>query len=128
MSDFCIDKYPERAKALMDSAVMCLGEICIHSFEKSDVFYIKVTNLNGYRELVCKVTTFDESDDIEPDMRIDFVSTNMSDAKKYYVLWLLERNRDFLFDVYKGKFAADSTDEKDTYLRYVKILGNDEEL
>lgn len=124
MSDFCIDKYPERAKALMDSAVMCLGEICIHSFEKSDVFYIKVTNLNGYRELVCKVTTFDEPDD----MRIDFVSTNMSDAKKYYVLWLLERNRDFLFDVYKGKFAADSTDEKDTYLRYVKILGNDEEL
>lgn len=124
MSDFCIDKYPERAKALMDSAVMCLGEICIHSFEKSDVFYIKVTNLYGYRELVCKVTTFDEPDD----MRIDFVSTNMSDAKKYYVLWLLERNRDFLFDVYKGKFAADSTDEKDTYLRYVKILGNDEEL
>ena len=124
MSDFCIDKYPERAKALMDSAVMCLGEICIHSFEKSDVFYIKVTNLYGYRELVCKVTTFDEPDD----MRIDFVSTNMSDAKKYYVLWLLERNRDFLFDVFKGKFAAESTDEKDTYLRYVKILGNDEEL
>lgn len=124
MSDFCIDKYPERAKALMDSAVMCLGEICIHLFEKSGVFYIKVTNLYGYRELVCKVTTFDESDD----MRIDFVSTTMSDAKKYYVLWLLERNRDFLFDVFKGKFAADSTDEKDTYLRYVKILGNDEEL
>ena len=124
MSDFCIDKYPERAKALMDSAVMCLGEICIHLFEKAEVFYIKVTNLYGYRELICKVTTFDEPDD----MRIDFVSTNMSDAKKYYVLWLLERNRDFLFDVYKGKFAADSTDEKDTYLRYVKILGNDEEL
>lgn len=122
MSDFCIDKYPERAKALMDSAVMCLGEICIHLFEKSGVFYIKVTNLYGYRELVCKVTTFDESDD----MRIDFVSTTMSDAKKYYVLWLLERNRDFLFDVFKGKFAADSTDEKDTYLRYVKILGDEE--
>lgn len=124
MSDFCIDKYPERAKALIDSAVMCLGEIFIHLFEKSGVFYIKVTNLYGYRELVCKVTTFDESDD----MRIDFVSTTMSDAKKYYVLWLLERNRDFLFDVFKGKFAADSTDEKDTYLRYVKILGKDKEL
>lgn len=124
MSDCCIAKYPERAKALMDSAVMCLGEICIHLFENSGVFYIKVTNLYGYRELVCKVTTFDEPDD----MRIDFVSTTMSDAKKYYVLWLLERNRDFLFDVFKGKFAADSTDEKDTYLRYVKILGNDEEL
>ena len=122
MSDFCIDKYPERAKALIDSAVMCLGEICIHLFEKSGVFYIKVTNLYGYRELVCKVTTFDESDD----MRIDFVSTTMSDAKKYYVLWLLERNRDFLFDVFKGKFAADSTDEKDTYIRYVKFLGNEE--
>ena len=119
------ENYPDKAKMLIGSAFMCFGEICIHLVEKSNEFYIKVTNLYGYRELVCKVTTFAKFDKSENDirMRIDFFYTNMSDAKKYYILWLLERNRDVLFEAFEGKYASDNTDEKNTYNRYVKILG-----
>ncbi len=100
-----MEKYPQRAKELIDTAFMCIGEICIHVFECSGVFYIKATNLYGYRELLCKLTVIgDETSNLSADdIRIDFVSTNMSSEKKYYVLWLLERNRDFFYEEYKTK-------------------------
>jgi len=100
-----IPTYPQRATALMDTAFMCISEICFHMYEDLDQFYIKATNLNGYRELLCVITTIGENKSSVTinDMRIDFVSSNMSDAKKYYVLWLLERNRDFFFEEYITK-------------------------
>ena len=100
-----MENYPQRAKELIDTAFMCIGEMCFHLFESSGVFYIKATNLYGYRELLCKLTVIgDESSNLSADdIRIDFVSTNMSSEKKYYVLWLLERNRDFFYEEYKTK-------------------------
>ena len=79
--------YPQRAISLMDTAFMCISEICFHTYEDSDKFYIKATNLYGYRELLCVITIISNNKNSVTinDMRIDFVSSNMSDAKKYYV-------------------------------------------
>ena len=107
-----MEKYPQRAKDLINTAFMCIGEICFHLFEHSDVFYIKATNLYGYRELLCKLTIIiDELNNLSTDdIRIDFVSTSMSDEKKYYVLWLLERNKDFFYEEYKTKKNLQNTE------------------
>ena len=61
-------------------------------------------------------------------MRIDFVSSDMSDARRYFVQWLLERNRESIFNVFRGKYAPDGSAEKYAYTRYVKILGANEKI
>ena len=38
------------------------------------------------------------------------VSTNLSNEKKYYVLWLLERNRDFFYEDYITKENLHNTE------------------
>ena len=63
-------------------------------------------------ELLCKLTIItDELNNLSTDdIRIDFVSTSMSDEKKYYVLWLLERNKDFFYEEYKTKKNLQNTE------------------
>ena len=119
-----LENYPDRADNLIKSSFTCYGEICIHLFEKNGVFYIKATSLYGYKELLCDVSV---SSDMSK-MRIDFVSSDMSDARRYFVQWMLERNRDAIFDVFKGKYASDGTVEKDAYNRYVRVLNANEKI
>ena len=120
-----MSRYPKRARDLMDSAFICFNNYCIHLYEKAGCFYIRVTNLYGYKTLLCKVTDFSTAR--VTDMRIDFVSTNMSEAKKYYVLWFLERNRETIFETLHGKYSK-SAQRLKRYAREVKVLAEDEEL
>ena len=119
-----LENQPGRADNLIKSAFTCYGEICVHLLEKNSVFYIKATSLYGYKELLCDVSV---SDDLSK-MRIDFVSSDMSDARRYFVQWLLERNRESIFNVFRGKYAPGGSAEKYAYTRYVKILGANEKI
>lgn len=119
-----LEKNPDRADNLIKSAFTCYGEICVHLLEKNGVFYIKATSLYGYKELLCDVSV---SGDLSK-MRIDFVSSDMSDARRYFVQWLLERNRESIFDVFRGKYAPEGSVEKYAYTRHVRILGANEKI
>ncbi len=52
-------------------------------------------------------------------MYIDFVSSDMSDAKKFEFLYDIEKNRDMFFDIFMGKYRSEKSYNHKQYKKWV---------
>ena len=115
-------KYPQRANDEMAKSYIVMGEKCFQLYQKDDTFYIKGVNLYGYREIWCKVRI--AGDIKKSNMYIDFVSSNMSECKKYELLYDIERQREEFFDIFIGKYRSEKSYSHKQYKKWVLNVEN----
>lgn len=115
-------EYPQRATDEMEKSCLVMGEKCFQLYQKDNAFYIKGVNLYGYRQIWCKVRI--AGDVKKSNMCIDFVSCDMSDAKKFEFLYDIEKNRDMFFDIFMGKYRSKNSYSHKQYEKWVIHLQN----